>query len=201
MASYPALVAAAGGSSRCPEGKLLKSWRGRPLLAWLLETLVEHPRVGQIVVITGHRSDEVEQLSREFDCIETHHNQDWPSGVSSSLKLGESRLPPGDGFLVALGDCPLFRPETLSAVLPTAEIETVNVPTYQGQSGHPVFIPEWARADWSQMRGDQGARQLFAGWADRLRYCPVDDPGSVRDFDLSSDFSEADSARPQVVAQ
>lgn len=47
LTGVPAIVAGAGGSSRCPEGKLLKLWRGRPLLEWLLETLSDHPGVGE----------------------------------------------------------------------------------------------------------------------------------------------------------
>ncbi len=190
MRAYPALVAAAGASSRCPEGKLLKAWRGRPLLAWLLETLVEHPRVGRLLVLTGHRADEVQKIVNNFHGAETLFNPEWSEGISSSLRLGESQIDIGEGFLVALGDVPFFSAETLESVLPTLKSNTVNVPTYQGRPGHPVYIPEWARRDWVNLQGDQGAKQLFYRWGDRVRYLPTDDPAVVRDFDRASDFED-----------
>lgn len=190
MPRFPAIVCAAGASSRCPEGKLFKLWKGKPLLVWLLESLTNHCELDRILVICGDRIDEVKRLTQTFSGIESHFNADWGQGISSSLRLGERLLPPGDGFLVALGDTPLFRSDTLDRILPTEGQTTVNVPSYQGRTGHPVFVPEWAREDWRTLRGDRGAKQLFPRWGDRVRTVPVSDSGVVRDFDRPEDFLE-----------
>ncbi len=198
MSRFPAIVCAAGASSRCPEGKLFKLWRDKPLLLWLLETLASHPKLDRILLICGERMDEVKGLSQAFSGVETHFNADWAEGISSSLRLGERLLPPGNGFLVALGDTPLFRSETLDRVLPDDGQTSVNIPTYLGLSGHPVYIPEWAREDWRTLQGDQGAKQLFSRWGDRVRTIPVQDRGVVRDFDRLEDFQEQSALEEAV---
>lgn len=185
----PVLVTAAGGSSRCPEGKLQKLWRGQPLLSWLLLRLSGHPGVGPTLVVTGHHREEVETLVGAFPGAETVFNSAWASGLSSSLRLGVSRLPlQGGGFLVALGDTPTFSDATLSAVLPDSSVDQVRVPVFEGQRGHPVYFPDWTRPDWATLEGDVGARPLMKAWGDRVLEIPVDDSGILRDFDSSADF-------------
>lgn len=188
----PALVAAAGGSTRCPEGKLTKLWRGKPLLCWLLDTLEQHPQVGKVVILTGRHHAEVHALAGGRPEFEVYHNPDWSEGLSSTLKLGESYVPRGSGFLVALGDTPLFSAHTLSRVIPETEQEqTIRVPLYKGKTGHPVFFPEWVRDDWAALSGDCGAKPLFARWPNRVTTLLVDDPGVARDFDQARDFEVA----------
>jgi CTP:molybdopterin cytidylyltransferase MocA len=206
--SCPVIVPAAGGSTRCPEGKLVKAWRGRPLLEWLLDTLDAHPLLGTVLVITGHHQEKVERLCRPYTKVVTAHNPRWEDGLSSSLRLGESTLPVGQGFLVALGDTPLIHPRTVSAVLPclgsvspclgsvspSPASESIRIPVYQGHAGHPVYFPEWVRAYWPDLSGDRGAKGLLQRWPDRVRRVEVNDPGILRDFDSASDFAEP--ARP-----
>ncbi len=187
---YPVIVAAAGGSSRCPEGKLLKSWQGKPLLAWLLERLSAHPGLGSLLVVTGHQREKVEALAADYPGARTVHNPDWRQGLSSTLKKGESQLARGHGFLVALGDTPLFQAETLERLLPPERCREIRLPTYQGRFGHPAFFPEWVRLRWGLMSGDQGAKSLIRRWARYVVEIPVDDPGILRDFDRSEDFQE-----------
>jgi molybdenum cofactor cytidylyltransferase len=190
---YPVIVAAAGASSRCPEGKLLKAWRGRPLLAWLLETLTAPPRLGPVLVVSGHNAAPVRTLALSFPGVQVAHNPEWASGLASSLRRGEQALGPGNGFLISLADTPLYRSETIDAILPRhpGEHKQVRQPIYAGQPGHPVYIPEGMRRYWPDLRGDQGARQLFERCSSGHCQVPVDDPGVVRDFDHTSDFEEA----------
>lgn len=194
LPSIPAIVAAAGGSSRCPGGKLLRSWRGRPLLAWLLETLSRHPGIASILVVTGHDGERVESLLQEFPRASSIYNADWTQGLSSSLRVGVSTLSSQTGFLVALGDTPLFVSRTLSQVLPEdLALEQVRVPTYEGKRGHPVYFPAWTREHWPSLRGDRGASQLMSAWGDRVREIPVEDEEILRDFDSIADFEGAAS--------
>lgn len=186
--TIPVLVAAAGASSRCPEGKLLKAWQGRPLLGWLLEKLVAHPRLGPIVVVTGGHGQAVATLAGSYPGVSVVENSLWATGLASSLKIGVTALPPEGGFLVALGDTPLFTLETLEQVLPSGHADRIRVPSYQGRRGHPVFFPAWTRPEWDELQGDTGAKPMMTRWADRLVEIPVEDAGILRDFDQTSDF-------------
>lgn len=186
--TIPVLVAAAGASSRCPEGKLLKALGDRPLLGWLLEKLVSHPRLGPIVVVTGGHGPAVATLATGYPGVQVVENLQWATGLASSLKVGVAALPPEGGFLVALGDTPLFTLDTLEQILPSGHADRIRVPSYQGRRGHPVFFPEWTRPEWNELQGDTGAKPLMKRWAGRLVEIPVDDPGILRDFDQSCDF-------------
>jgi molybdenum cofactor cytidylyltransferase len=157
--------------------------------------------------VTGHLEHAVECLLKGLSKVEAASNPDWSTGLSSSLRRGVERLAPETGFLVALGDTPLFRAGTLDRVLPgcPAQEREVRVPTFEAQRGHPVYFPVWTRPHWSRLCGDRGARQIMAEWAHRVREIPVEDPGIVRDFDRSADFESsaelAGSAEPASCAE
>lgn len=192
MTSVPVLVPAAGASSRCPEGKLLKLWRGKPLIQSLLDTLTQHPSVGRVLVVSGRFTEELRPLLAAYPNLECRHHPDWARGLSSTLKFGESLLPRGAGFAVALADTPCVKPETLDRLLADADAadEKIRVPVYQGRQGHPVYFPSWVRRHWHRLEGDSGAKVLLARWPRRVERLEVDDPGILRDFDRAQDFEE-----------
>ena len=109
----PVIVAAAGGSSRCPGNKLLAPYHGKPLLQWLLQSLSSHPALGRILVVTGAQRTEVEALLFPYPQTRAVFNPHWRAGLASSLRRGVEALPPTRGFLVAMGDTPFFSALTL----------------------------------------------------------------------------------------
>lgn len=190
MTLVPAIVLAAGGSTRCPGGKLIRPLRGRPLLCWLLDTLQECSEVSSVVVVCGHQMDEIAPLTEPFDKIDVVRNPDWATGLSSSLKCGLNALPPGaPGAVVCLGDTPFFRAATLSAVVPDeSSTDSIIIPCCDGHPGHPKYFPRRLFAELFQLQGDEGARPLLRDHKERTRFVEVDDPGILRDFDSPEDF-------------
>lgn len=185
----PAIVLAAGASSRCPGGKLLQSYRGRPLLEWTLEALQES-RVGPIVLVTGHASDQIQSLAGPR--VHSVHNPNWSEGISSSIRVGIENLPEScPGVLLALGDTPFFTPETLHRIIGPGAEQEIRVPIYRGQMGHPKYFPSWLFPELKQLAGDRGAKALINNHQKRCRRIEVDDPGTLRDFDRPSDFLDA----------
>lgn len=195
--TYPVLVAAAGGASRCMGDKMTRDYRNRPLLHWLLDTLCAHPDIGEVIVVTGHRRSEVEKLILPFPQARGLYNPHWAQGLSTTLKTGVSALPQDSSFLTALGDTPFFAASTLDMVLPqnATERNQVRQPSYLGQPGHPMYFPGWTRPDWQKLQGDRGARQLFQLWQEKTVNVPVSDPGILRDFDTPQDF-ESGTPKP-----
>lgn len=190
MLPVPCIVLAAGGSSRHPGGKLLTLYRGYPLLRWTLQRVTAHP-FSRILVVTGHRADEVEALLPDEPSVLAVANPDWQSGIASSLQAGlracEAAAP---GAVICLGDTPFFSAATLQAVHPSTieEAGEVRVPVYEGQDGHPKYIPRRLFGDLIELSGDQGAGPVLRRQpAVRLE---VDDPGVLLDFDTPDDFLE-----------
>lgn len=183
----PAIVLAAGASSRCPDYKLLRLYRGRPLLAWTLENLLAHPGVGPILVVTGHCREQLEHIIPES--ITAVFNPHWQSGLASSLRAGIQAVPNSSpGTLVTLGDTPFFSPETLRELLVEREAEEIRVPQFGGKVGHPKYFPRWLFPELCLLKGDEGAKSLIKKNQNRCRVIAVDDPGVLFDFDSEDDF-------------
>lgn len=191
----PAIVAAAGPSTRCPGGKLLVPYHGKPLLQWLLSSLSEHPGVGRILVVTGHQRADVEALLYPYPKTRSVHNPQWQRGLASSLQLGVASLPPTPGFLVTLGDRPFFQTLTLDRILPSSNEQShrIRVPQFDGENGYPMYFPAASRPDWRGLRGEAGADDLLRLWSEQVDRVPVHDRGVLRDVDQAEDFPEAET--------
>lgn len=191
----PAIVAAAGGSSRVPGGKLVQAYHGKPLLQWLLHRLSEHPGVGRILVITGGYRAEVEAMLYPYPRTRAIFNPQWRDGLASSLKVGVAALPPTPGFLVCMGDRPILSEATLNRVLPASlsDGQRIRIPIHKRQAGYPVYFPAGCRPGFQCLQGDHGILPLLRMWNDQLERIQVEDSGILHDFDTMEDFPASDT--------
>ena len=190
LTKLTALVLAAGGSTRCPGGKLTRHYQGRPLLSWLLERLERSGLIERVHLVCGFQAEQVEVLARVFSKVTTVLNEDWSEGLSTSLKCGIESLPEGTpGALVCLGDTPFFSDVTLQRVVgEVGESTSVILPCFEGKMGHPKYFPSWLFPELLELSGDEGARTVLRRFQDRTRVVQVDDPGILKDFDTPQDF-------------
>ncbi|MEQ8262002.1 nucleotidyltransferase family protein [Pseudohaliea sp.] len=120
--------------------------------------------------------------------IETIRCAAAPRGMGATLADAVRQLPAWDAVLVALGDMPWLRPESIAAVARAAGPSAICIPCHGGRRGHPVafgarFLPELGALD-----GDRGARDLLLQHSAVVRELPVDDPGILRDVDRPADL-------------
>ena len=183
--SVAAAVLAAGRGSRLggDASKPLLEWRGRPLVAWALDAVLESG-LAPVVVVVGYRADEVRAtVGTNAEVIE---NPEWEEGIASSLRTVLGFMTPDaavDAVAVGLADQPLVGPEAYRRVAAT-DGELV-IPTYAGQPGNPVKL---ARSLWPEaleLRGDVGARALAR---DRAVHVDCTDTGSAADVDTLEDL-------------
>lgn len=189
-----ALVLAAGGGTRLGGGKLLLPWKGRPLLAHTLQAVIDSGATASITVVLGHEAEKVrEAIGREFpgEDVAIVENDAWREGQSTSLRAGLSALPDVDAVLIALGDQPTLRPETLRLLTlrHAREKPLATAPTYRGRRGNPVILSKALFEDARAVRGDKGARGILAELGDRLLLAPVDDAGVVLDIDTPEAYA------------
>lgn len=184
-----AVILAAGQSRRMGDAnKLLTLWHGKPLLCHALDLF--QGRGLPMLLVTGHDAEAVAALARPFGC-KIVHNPGHEEGMGRSLAAGIAAVPPEwDAALIALGDMPLIRSETVRALL-TARTENACIlaPEMGARIGHPVLWPRAFFEELTQLRGDKGAREIIDRHADRLHTVPVDDPGIFRDFDQPDAFA------------
>lgn len=121
----------------------------------------------------------------------------WDEGQGHSLAAGASAWDPAAApwLLIALGDMPYLRRETLTALEHAcAEAQVAPgpmpliAPSYQGQRGHPVAVPARLRPAALALTGDQGLKALFA--SEPVKLLPSQDPGVCRDVDRPEDLTK-----------
>ncbi len=124
-----------------------------------------------MVVVLGHKAEEVRAGLELRPPARAVVNPDYASGQSSSLRTGLRAL--GDDIgaaLILLGDQPGIRLEAIRRVMRIYERTggLVVRASYSGQAGHPVLFERSVWAELEKLEGDRGARDLLAGHPDRL---------------------------------
>jgi molybdenum cofactor cytidylyltransferase len=158
------IVLAAGTSSRLGRPKQLLDLAGKPVLQHVVETLQSAP-VDEIVVVLGHRAEEIAAAVALNDRVRLAINPDFGSGQSTSFRAG--LLAAGDrsqAAVILLGDQPGIRAEAVTAVIEawgSGRGPAVQA-TYQGVPGHPVLFDRSVWMDLERAEGDEGARGLLA---------------------------------------
>lgn len=193
VAKLGAVVLAAGQSRRMGEvNKLLAPWKGKALLAHVVDTLID-AGVSAVVVVTGFEAELVQaSLSGRGVCFV--HNPDYPEGMSTSLRAGLGQLDPSvQGALIALGDMPWVRVHHIRALMAAFRAKgpkSIWVPTFQRKRGNPVL---WSAKHFAQMRrlsGDVGARALFETHADEVVEVAMTDGAVNLDVDTPEALSQ-----------
>jgi molybdenum cofactor cytidylyltransferase len=114
---------------------------------------------------------------------------DAAEGMGRTLAAGVRATPQASGWVVALGDMPFVRPETIAAL--ATELERgarLVAPVHQGRRGNPVAIAGDYFDELVALTGDQGARDILRRDAALLVARETDDPGVVRDIDTTADL-------------
>lgn len=162
-----AIVLAAGKASRMGEGgphKLLAEFDGVPLIRRIVLQAVSSS-ASRVVVVTGHRSDEVVACLAGL-AVDIIFNPDFAEGMAGSLKTGLAVLPPDtvNGVMVMLADMPKITTahlDTLISRFVELHGEAVVRPTANGQPGNPVILPASLFPALSLLEGDKGARMVI----------------------------------------
>ena len=191
------VILAAGRSARMGKPKMLQRVEGRPMLEKVLEVF-RHARVDEVVVVLGADAERIKKGIR-FGGERIVLNTEYPSGMSSSLRLGLAAAGPrADAVIIALGDQPFLSPLTVDRLVERylGEKAPVVVPVHDGVRGNPVLFARSAFPDIMQVRGDVGAKSVVGAYGDRVLEVPVEDGGVLFDIDTPADYERATS-RPQ----
>jgi molybdenum cofactor cytidylyltransferase len=181
------ILLAAGAGRRFGDGKLLAPLHHRPLVLHALTALL--PAVDQVIAVVrpgaGALADLLEQAGAQVvECPHAH------LGMGHSLACGAQHVPTPAALLVALGDMPALRTDTVRRVRRAlADGAAIAVPTHQGRRGHPVGFAAAVQAELGRLHGDQGARAVLQQHAARVQEIPVDDTGILCDVDTPADLS------------
>ena len=199
-----AIVPAAGRSVRMGTAKLLLPWQGRPLIAHVIAAW-RQSRVGRIAVV-ARRDDQplIAYLQGEdVDLVlpPTPPPQMKDSVQAALVHLADRYAPVANAaWLLAPADLPQLNPRVINHVLsavPT-RVDSIIVPSFQGQRGHPVRFPWSLHAAVLGLGPDQGVNAL-------LKQYPVQEvetnlPGEEMDIDRPEDYRRLQAQQREVDA-
>jgi molybdenum cofactor cytidylyltransferase len=148
---------------------------------------------GRALAIIPPKAGPLRKMLEDAGC-EILESSRTARGLGASLAAGVAASANADGWIVALGDMPFIRPDTIAAVRAKLEggaaiVAPVLVAT--GERGHPVGFARALKDELAALDGDEGARAVIARHRDGLVTIPVDDPGIVVDIDTPGDLQEA----------
>jgi molybdenum cofactor cytidylyltransferase len=187
-----AVVLAAGQSRRMGSvNKLLVEIDGVPMVARVVDAALAS-QAGPVLVVTGHEHERVEAVLSDRP-VRFVHNPAFAEGLSTSLRVGLSALPPEiDGALVCLGDMPGVTAQVLDRLIGAyspVEGRSIVVPTFAGKRGNPVLWDRRFFAEMGEVAGDVGARHLIGAHGDAVAEVEMADDGVIRDIDTPEALS------------
>jgi molybdenum cofactor cytidylyltransferase len=187
-----ALVPAAGMSTRLGRNKLLLSFKGKPLIAHALDTLLASA-VDEIVVILGHQADQVRAAIGERR-VRFVENRDYGEGLGSSVRAGFAAIPShATAIMIYLADQPLLEPGEVNFVISAfgeagASNKSIVVPFFRGQRGNPVIVNSSYKASVLALAGDTGCRQVIKQNPDQVLTVEMETDHVVRDIDTLEEY-------------
>jgi len=185
--------------------KQMMAWRGKTLLQYVLESLVDSD-VDEIVLVLGHEAEAIRKSLSDLHIeasenripsqrahIKVVINPDYKQGMASSLQAGLRALDPkSEAFLVILADQPGIGPDIVNRLIrgfQQADPKRGIVrPVYRGLRGHPVLIGAKYLQEARQLQGDVGARQILIDHPEDILEIDVDEDAILKDIDTPEEY-------------
>ena len=189
-----AILLAAGESSRMGQLKALLPWRGRTLLEHQVLAL-RGGGADMVVVVLGHRPDELSPLLEGKDGVIWTLNPDYLQGKTTSIKAGLSALDPNaaEEILLLNVDQPRAA-EDVARILGVHRTHgfAVTVPEYRGKGGHPIvlsasLLPELLSID----EESQGIKAVVRRRLESVNRFPLDNPEILLDLNTPEQYRAA----------
>jgi CTP:molybdopterin cytidylyltransferase MocA len=189
------VLLAAGQGSRFGRPKALVELDGQTLA----ERGIGMLRAGgadPVLIVTGAAEVELSPDHR----ARTVYNDQWRTGMGSSLRAGLRALPDPDvgAVVVALADQPLVGADAVTRLIAAYRAgASVAVAAYDGRPRNPVLL---AREHWPEViamaTGDQGARRFLRARPDLVTLVECGDTGHPDDIDTPADLEHIAVRKP-----
>ena len=188
-----AILLAAGESSRMGQLKALLPWRGQALLEHQVSAL-RQGGADRVIVVLGHRADELRPLVQDKDGVSWTLNPDYLQGKTTSIKAGLSALDSdADDILLLNVDQPRTT-EDIAYILNVhrANNYAVTVPEYNGKGGHPIVLSARLWPELIDINEDtQGIKAVVRRRPEAVNRIPLDNPEILLDLNTPDQYRAA----------
>ena len=188
------ILLAAGMSTRMGEPKALLDWGGEPLVRYQVRQLRE-AGADEVVVVLGHRGDDVHREMRGLDC-RTVLNATYQLGRAGSLRAGAKAVSREAETIVVLN---VDQPRAAALIRAVIEARTPEDaaarPAHGGRHGHPVALAGRLRGELLEAsEEDGGLRGVLAAHADAIVDAPAGEE-CLLDLNTRAEYEAALAAR------
>ncbi len=192
------IILAAGKASRMGRLKQLLPYRGKPLLAHVLDHAAASD-MSPLILVLGCGRKEIQKALPDPPA-QVILNRAWESGMATSIAAGIERLsrqaPGAAGTFFLLGDQPLVDTALLNTLADQAARtpDRIIIPTFRQKRGNPVYFPRkffqaLCRLSENQYgNGDSGGSQLFKKYPGAIVEVPVETQAVRLDIDTPEEY-------------
>lgn len=184
------IILAAGSSSRLGQPKQLLAYQHKSLLGHTIDAAKKVTN-GIVLVILGGN---YELIAGNTSYADTNmiYNPDWEEGISSSIRLGLSRIrlenKDLDKVILAVCDQPFIDENIFEGLIKEAAISGKGIvaSSYSGTLGTPVLFDKEYFADLAALKGKQGAKIILGKFEGHITSVPFE-KGEI-DIDTPEDY-------------
>ncbi len=155
------LILAAGASSRMGSIKQLLPYEQTFILGKVIENSLD-TGIEDVYVVLGANSEIINRQLKKYPvtCIQ---NENYASGLSSSISCGVRTLSDYDAILICLADQPKIDAVYFESMISMFRKHKKYIITsdYQGINGVPAIFPDTIFPQLLKLTGDKGAKQLL----------------------------------------
>jgi molybdenum cofactor cytidylyltransferase len=184
-----AVLLAAGESRRMGDFKQLLKLGDRSFVEHCVDNLLAS-RVGEIVVVTGHRESDVRHTIGDRR-VTFAHNSEYQSGMASSIVRGVQAVSErACACVLALVDQPGIGSNVINRVIETYERAQplIVIPTCEGKNGHPILLDLNLKKEILGMDINHGLRAVVRAHLSETVRVEVSDYWVLEDCDLPEDY-------------
>lgn len=187
-----AILLAGGESTRMGVPKPLLEWGGYTIIEYQLAQL-KGPPVDRVVVVLGHRADEVLPYVRSAGALAVV-NELYAEGRASSLRVGAAALPDDTAAIIILN---VDQPRRHDVIARLVELHRrsgslITIPAHEGRRGHPPVLAGSLLPELREVKEEtQGLRAVIERHAEEVRELPFETPAVLLDLNRPEDYQEA----------
>lgn len=196
MTRISAILLAAGESKRMGTNKLSLPWRRKTVLEHCLRVLLSS-EVGEVWVVLNRQTWELGKRLR-MPRVKLVRNPRSQEGMSTSIRKGIQAMgQKSRAVLIALGDHPLLKANTVNALIRTyvEKKGTIIVPVFRGKRGHPVLFDRRYMKELLKLKKDVGARTLLERHREEVYEVHSKSEGVVVDIDTWEEYRRRTRSR------
>jgi molybdenum cofactor cytidylyltransferase len=175
--------------------KLFLPMRGKPVLQWVLESLLA-TKVSELICVVRDLTAVRANISVAYHRISWLVNDGTDAGQSSAVIAGLWAIDPrSDAALFVAGDQPMLSGELVDAIIDRFKRVSAPIiaPIFKGQVRNPALFRREMFPELLKLRGDHDGRAVINEHKDQLELVHWNDAGAFGEIDDQEDYETVKS--------